>query len=242
VAILLALTTHPLLDAFTVYGTQLLWPLPPSPVMWSSLWIIDPLYTLPLLMGVLVAAVCGPSVSARRWLWLGVMLSSAYLLWSLIGKFMAERQADIALQPLGLHEAPRFSVPMPLNTLLWQVVVMTPHGYLVGEHSLVADRKPMQFRSYPSDTVALESARQTVPALQRLLWFNHGFMKASVDPRGRLVVADLRMGQEPDYVFQFAVARREGDRWKAISPERVPADMQIKEQLPAIWTRIFHEP
>jgi inner membrane protein len=241
-AILLALVTHPLLDAFTVYGTQLLWPLPPSPVMWSSLWIIDPLYTVPLLVGVLVAAVWGPSVSARRWLWVGMVLSSAYLLWSLIGKVLVERQADIALQPLGLHEAPRFSVPMPLNTLLWQVVVMTPQGYLIGEHSLIADRKPIQFRSYPSDTVALESARQTVPALQRLLWFNHGFMKASVDPQGRLVVADLRMGQEPDYVFQFVVARREGDRWEAISPERVPVDMQIKEQLPAIWARIFREP
>jgi inner membrane protein len=241
-AILLALVTHPLLDAFTVYGTQLLWPLPPSPVMWSSLWIIDPLYTLPLLAGVLVAAVWGPSVSARRWLWVGVMLSSAYLLWSLIGKVMVERQADIALQPLGLREAPRFSVPMPLNTLLWQVIVMTPQGYLVGEHSLIADRKPMQFRSYPSDTAALESARQTVPALQRLLWFNHGFMKASVDPEGRLVVADLRMGQEPDYVFQFAVARRQRDTWEAILPEQVPTNMQIKEQLPAIWARIFREP
>src|SRR5690606_24702722 len=50
-AIQLALLTHPLLDALTVYGTQLLWPLPSPPVMWSSLWIIDPLYTLPLLVG-----------------------------------------------------------------------------------------------------------------------------------------------------------------------------------------------
>ena len=32
-AILLALVTHPLLDAFTVYGTQLWWPLPVSPTM-----------------------------------------------------------------------------------------------------------------------------------------------------------------------------------------------------------------
>ena len=38
-AIALALVTHPLLDAFTVYGTQLWWPLPPSPAMWSSVFI-----------------------------------------------------------------------------------------------------------------------------------------------------------------------------------------------------------
>ena len=37
-----ALLSHPLLDAFTVYGTQLLWPLPSPPAMWSTLFIIDP--------------------------------------------------------------------------------------------------------------------------------------------------------------------------------------------------------
>ena len=54
-AIWLALLTHPLLDAFTVYGTQLLWPLPVPPVMWSSIFIIDPFYTVPLLLGCLLA-------------------------------------------------------------------------------------------------------------------------------------------------------------------------------------------
>ncbi|HSC79985.1 MAG TPA: metal-dependent hydrolase, partial [Chitinolyticbacter sp.] len=38
-AIWLALLTHPLLDAFTVYGTQLWWPLQPPPAMWSSVFI-----------------------------------------------------------------------------------------------------------------------------------------------------------------------------------------------------------
>ena len=54
-AIQLALITHPLLDAFTVYGTQLLWPLRPPPVMWSSVFIIDPLYTVWLLVACVVA-------------------------------------------------------------------------------------------------------------------------------------------------------------------------------------------
>lgn len=36
-----ALITHPVLDAFTVYGTQLWWPLKTPPTMWSSVFIID---------------------------------------------------------------------------------------------------------------------------------------------------------------------------------------------------------
>src|SRR5690606_7501674 len=64
-AIGLALVTHPLLDAFTVYGTQLLWPLATPPVMWSSVFIIDPGYTLWLLLGVVVAMFAGSKPLAR---------------------------------------------------------------------------------------------------------------------------------------------------------------------------------
>ncbi len=80
-AIQLALVTHPLLDAFTVYGTQLLWPFPPHPAMWSSLFIIDPLYTVWLLSGVLVAAFAGPRLLGRRAIVVGLALSTAYLGW-----------------------------------------------------------------------------------------------------------------------------------------------------------------
>lgn len=243
-AIQLTLLTHPLLDALTVYGTQLFWPLPFSPVMWASLWIIDPLYTLPLLAGVISAAIYGPRLPARRWLWTGALLSSAYILWSLAAKAMVERDVRSALREHGLQDAAHFSVPMPLNTLLWQVVVMTDDGYLMAERSLLADRKPLRFRRYASETQAMSEALPDVPALQRLQWFNHGFMGARIDPQGRLIVADLRMGLAPDFTFQFAVARREGDAWAAIVPEqiRVPMRENLTRALPRIWHRIFNEP
>ena len=52
---LLALLTHPLLDAMTVYGTQLLWPLTEYPFAVGSMFIIDPVYSLPLLLTFLMA-------------------------------------------------------------------------------------------------------------------------------------------------------------------------------------------
>jgi len=242
-AIQLALLTHPILDAFTVYGTQLLWPLPFSPTMWASVWIVDPAYTLPLLAGCIVAAIHGSAPKAGRWLIAGLVLSSTYLLWSLAAKAWVERDARAALATMGLANAPHFSVPMPLNTLLWQVVAMTPQGYLIGERSLIADRKPIQFRAYASDTVALAQARDTVPAVARLLWFNHGFMRAHVDAEQRLIVADLRMGQEPDYNFQFVVAQRAAGQWQPITVERVPAPLLLtRAQLAAWWQRLWHEP
>src|SRR5690606_33298974 len=138
-AIQLALVTHPLLDAFTVYGTQLWWPLTPPPAMWSSVFIIDPLYSIWLLLGCGVAWFARARPLASRALLAGLALSSAYLGWSLLAKGVVDRQAERSLAAMGLGDARRFSVPMPFNTLLWRVVAMTPGGFVEGEYSLVAD-------------------------------------------------------------------------------------------------------
>ena len=37
----------------------------------------------------------------------------------------------------------------------------------------------------------------------RIARFSHGFYRMSQTPDGRVLVADLRMGQEPAYVFNF---------------------------------------
>ena len=125
--------------------------------------------------------------------------------WSLVAKTMVDRQAERALAAMDLDQAPRLSVPMPFNTLLWRVVAMTPSGYVEGFRSLAADRGPMVFRGYASNVQALREAGG-VPAVRRLTWFNHGFEQARVID-GTLVLGDLRMGVEPDYFFRFAPAR-----------------------------------
>ena len=239
-AIQLALVTHPLLDAFTVYGTQLLWPLATPPVMWSSVFIIDPGYTLWLLIGVAIAMFAGVKPLGQRALVWGLVLSSAYLGWSLLAKALVEREADRALATLGLQEAPRFSVPMPFNTLLWRVVAMTPEGFVEGEHSLVADARPIAFRRHSSDVNALQQVAG-LRAVERLAWFNHGFMKAQVRD-GTLVLSDLRMGAEPDYSFNFAVAERDGDGWREIPPAQLSWPWEARRRLPQMWDRIWTEP
>lgn len=239
-AITLALVTHPLLDAFTVYGTQLWWPLPPSPSMWSSVFIIDPLYTLPLLLAFVFALVRGWRPSSQSALVAGLALSTAYLGWSLVAKAMVERAADATLATMGLQDAPRFSVPMPFNTLLWRVVVMTPEGFLEGERSLVADEGGMVFRSHASDYRALEGVGHFA-AVRRLLWFNRGFMKAE-SRGGRLVLSDLRMGAEPDYSFRFVVAERADGGWREVVPGQIAWPWEARRRLSSMWDRIWLRP
>jgi inner membrane protein len=237
--ILVTLLAHPLIDAFTIYGTQLFWPLPLAPAMWSSLFIIDPLFTLPLALACVLAWILrGPA--GRRALLTGLLLSGAYLCWSQVAKWQVERVADASLAATGLEHAPRFSVPMPFNTLLWRVVVMTPDGFLEGERSLVADRGPMRFHAYPSETREL-SAASRLPAVRELRWFTHGFLKAN-RMHDELVVSDLRMGAEPDYSFRFVVARAGPAGWNAIPPRQLRWPWGASRRLPTVWKRIWQTP
>ncbi len=238
----LALVTHPLLDAFTVYGTQLFWPWPSRPEMWSSIFIIDPGYTVPLIIGCIGALWLGSRVGAQRFIVFGLALSSAYLAWSMVAKLLVERDADAVLATQGLADAPRFSVPMPLNTLLWRVVVLKPDGQILeGYRSLIADKGSMQFTQYPSESATLDALR-TYPPVARLLWFTRGFMKASNDGDS-ILLSDLRMGAEPDYTFVYRVARRDASgKWEVINSELVPQPRNIGQQWDAMLKRLMNEP
>jgi len=237
-AIMLTLVTHPLLDAHTVYGTQLLWPMTTPPVMWSTIFIIDPAYTLPLLFGVLFAAVTSNLRSGSIALAAGLVISTTYIGWSWIAKSLVERDTVAVLGSMGLRGAPRFSIPTPFNTLLWRVVVLTDDGYLEGYRSLVADEGPISFTAYESDKESLQAASH-LWAVARLRWFAHDFLKAEVKT-DKLILSDLRMGVEPKYMFSHAVAVRGNPHWHAIHPERIRAVIK-PEDLLVFWDRIWTE-
>lgn len=238
--ILATLCAHPLIDACTVYGTQLWWPLPVPPTMWSSLFIIDPAFTLPLVIGCVLAWCWRGQARAQRALTVALGLSLAYVAWSGVAKWRVEAIAADSLLALGLQDAPRVSVPMPFNTLLWRVVVMTPDGFLEGERSLVADTGPMHFRAYASDTAAF-AAVADYPAVSALRGFTHGFLKAQVR-EDRVVLSDLRMGAEPDYSFRFAVAEADGTGWRPMPVEQMQWPWAASRRLPGLWRRIWVQP
>ena len=75
------LVTHPLLDLLTIYGTQVLLPFTNQAWGLGSVFIIDPLVTLPWTVGVVVALRTASPQRARRANLLGLSLGLAYLGW-----------------------------------------------------------------------------------------------------------------------------------------------------------------
>ena len=237
----LALATHALLDATTIYGTQLFWPSNGPPVGLGSIFIIDPLYTLLLLVGVLWAAFSKRKLTAgRRVNKIGLGLSTVYLAGAIFIQAQVRGIAEDELARQGAEYDRLIAIPTPFNLLLWRVVAMVPDGYREGYYSLLDPLPEIRFEQYPSNESLLLPV-DNAPAVTRLRWFTKGFYRVR-ESDGRLEITDLRMGFEPRYVFSFFVGhRQEGLIRPLIPPERAPAERPDAEALRWVWRRMLGE-
>lgn len=223
--IALALVTHPLLDSLTAYGTQLLWPLPITPTFISSVFIVDPLYTVWLLIGVLVYL-----VTARgRWLnAVGLAISMAYLGLGLLMQANA-KQALLNAYP-DSQPSQWFVGAATGSPFCW-------HGVYVedGRFTEVA------FNVMHPDTLAEQryqvlpqSAYPNAEKRKQLQWFNPHFTVFR-ERDGQVISSDLRMGEFGEYSFEF-VLLPDGNAtkqlsmmnkapWRAISSNHVADDL-----------------
>ena len=237
-AISLVLITHPLLDAHTVYGTQLFWPLTTPPVMWSTIFIIDPLYTIPLLIGVIVILIKPEKSWAKKTLAAGIIVSSSYLAWTWIAKDIVHNQILASLNDK-TEAISILSTPTPFNSLLWRIVVLQEDSYLEGYYSLLHSEQVINFQSYTKNKDLLEQAKD-LWAVKRLAWFSHGFIKSKII-NDYLVIADLRMGFEENYVFNHAVAKIGNPHWHEIESKLLSSQFGA-EDLSVVWEKLTTKP
>jgi inner membrane protein len=113
---------------------------------------------------------------------------------------------------------------------------MDENGYYEGYYSVLDGDNNIRFSHYPSEKSLLAGLEDDWNT-QRLQWFSKGFY--SVRNEGnRVVISDLRMGYEPDYVFSFAVAELGNPHASPIRPVQLQAnrDWSLLEK---IWARIW---
>ena len=236
----LAFATHVLLDCLTVYGTQILWPIKTPPVMWSTIFIIDPVYSIPLFSGVLAALILSRK---KRWghaiSTVCLILSTVYLIWSAGAKLYVNRIAHASLQNQKISYNQLLTVATPFNTLLWRVLAMDADGYYEGYYSLLDKTRNVRFEHYTSDRHLLDGLDGHWP-VERLQWFTHGFYSVRQLDR-KIVMTDLRMGAEPSYVFRFKVGQMGNPHAVPTKSERV-VDERNWEQLKWVWERIWNDP
>lgn len=237
ITLLLVLLTHPILDAFTVYGTQLFWPMQTTPESWSAIFIIDPIFTVPLVLTVLAAALVGCTKKARIAMTAALIFGACYLLFGLGGRWMAEHRVEQALQAQGVKPTAVLATPMPFNTLLWRVIAKDDTGHYYEAISGWFDRSPPEMLRLPLNLPEAEILA-SAPLHDRLRWFTNDWLRYDVFD-DVLVVSDLRMGIAGHYTFRFAMAQRDAQgKWALITPYSWASDRGGMPELKAMLARI----
>jgi len=223
-AIWAVLITHPLLDTMTIYGTQLAQPFSDYPFGIGSLFIIDPLYTLPLLFGLGWVILKGRrSLAANT---AGLVFSSCYLLWSIAAQQHVTQTVQQQLTDKSYNQV--LVLPTAMNTLLWRIVVMTDTAYYEGFYSILEKETEIEFVAHPLD-LELYRAFQLHPDVQTLAAFTHGFY--ALERIGDdVVITDLRMGQQRQYAFSFVVPEQAD-----MNARRLPRNLQLSDTLSWVW-------
>jgi len=229
-AVWAVLITHALLDAFTTYGTQLFWPIPTPPVSIGSVFIIDPLYTLPLLVGV-VLALRRRDRSGRRANLIGLGASTGYLVATLVFQQLARSEAMVAFERAGLAPQATLALPFPFG-MMWRVLAREGDDYAVVWVSLIDGEQSVQVERFARGLEAIGPIDDPAP-VERLKWFTHGFVGARrIDEA--LVLTDLRIGTGGTPIFSFTAAEAgSSGEWRRVQAEaRDPVvDLSVLGQL-----------
>lgn len=218
--VFLCLTTHALLDSMNAYGARVFWPFYPDPVGTGSIFIIDPVFTVPLLVAVAWAIASAKwSVGLKKILVASLVFSTAYLVWGLIVQQHIHARGKSIFAKQGIDVTNVKTVVTPFNTFLWRVIGQADGEYHNLYVSLFDDDEDAAVYKHEFDS-ALVSCVLDDPEYQKMVWFSDGFVRTDLID-GRIVASDYRLGLTPTYIFRFAIAEYEDGQLKKMTPEPI---------------------
>jgi len=234
-----AFITHPILDAHTTWGTQIFWPFDLR-LAFKTIFVIDPLYTLPFLTCLILALVRKRTNPKRRFYNnLGLILSSGYLAITFVLKFLAVSQFESALQEQHIAYTELDTRPAPMNTILWSANVDTKDAYLLADYSFF-DTQSITFRRYSKNHHLLGELANN-ERIQRMIRISKGWYIITEED-GILYFNDLRFGvmgldqDSKNFVFKYAITQAPNGTVELTEVDKSPSDG--KQLLVDLWTRI----
>ena len=196
---ILGFATHGLLDACTSYGTQLYWPFSNDRVAWSNISIVDPLFTLPILILVILAAYRNRVALGRA----ACLWAAFYLSLGVIQRDRAEAAGQAIAQsrnhaPTSVEAKPAFA-----SLILWKTIYEHQGRYYVDAVRVLG--RPVHFPgqdtprlSLSRDLPWLDPNSQQARDLERFRWFSQDHL--ALDARNPYEVIDIRYSMLPDRI------------------------------------------
>lgn len=240
-----AIFTHPLLDSCTTYGTQLFQPFWDYRVAFNNISVVDPIYTLPFLVLLILAMRQMRDKPLRKWLtWAGIGVSSAYLAFTGINKLRVDSIFERSLEAQQIQHTRFMASPTIFNNILWQGIAEGDTAYYHGFYSFFdAEPRIDSFTVIPKNHHLLEGleGQRDVEIIQ---WFSDGYYNVMEGENGALQVHDLRYGSmdgtfdEPsDFIFRFELTEENGK----VTARQVWDKQDGGEMLEGFWRRVKGE-
>lgn len=239
--IFLSLFTHALLDCFTTWGTQLFWPFSDERVAFKSIFVIDPLYTVPLLICLIWLMLLPKENRKRRKLnVIGLSVSTFYLLTTLFVKQQANKVFEASFDRQDIPVERYETKPTPMNIILWAVTAEAEAGFYMSYYSFLDTKESFNYFFYPKNHHLLKDYIKHAD-VQALIDLSDGWYAVEPAEKG-VIFNDLRFGQrsgwetgEGQFVFSYRVYKA-GDE---IVIEEVEREIgEAKEILKALWERM----
>ena len=234
------LFTHPILDSFTTWGTQLFWPLEYR-IAFKNIFVVDPLYTLPYLVFLPLVIRLKRSNDKRRiynnW---ALGLSSAYMLLTLGLKLYTFNVFKESLDQQHISYVDIETKPSPFNVILWSANVKTENSVFIGYYSILDSKNVIEYVEFDKNEHLL-GPMASEPIIKRLKKISKEWY--TIEQRnGKTYFNDLRFGQiginEKESTFAFSYELRYDKTGSLLAIENKKRPDQIKPLMVQLWNRI----
>ena len=207
----LSIITHPLLDAQTTWGTQLLWPFEWR-IAIENIFIIDPIYTLPFLTFLILTAF-HDRLSKKRKLYnsLGLIISSTYLLATLAFKGMAHYKIAEALEKNDIEYKDINTRATYFNSVLWSAQIELEDSYMFTYYSLFDKSMPVFTKKFPKNHDMLKPFIDEKKIQQLIILSNGSYIMTNENDK--LIFWNLKLGQKgfdknaSPYIWSYVIEK-----------------------------------
>lgn len=193
----LGFSTHGLLDACTSYGTQIFWPFSNARIAWDIVSIVDPVFTIPILIGIIFSVYKSNHLYARA----VFVYAVVFLCLGFVQKQRAENVLYELAQQRG-HKTERIIVkPSFANRHVWKLIYEYEGSYYVDAAKLLMNSKVITGTSIKklnviSDFPLLPKDSQQAKDIERFRWFSNNYL--AVNPENPNVIIDVRYSLLPN--------------------------------------------
>lgn len=236
--------THAFIDIGTTYGTQFLFPFTNTPYTTDSIFIIDPLYTVPLLLGVIISMFLTRSGKARLVAnYTGLTLSTLYLIWGLAIKNHVHSVFSSSFEhQYGYFEQMK-TMPNGPSTYLWSGYAIKDDTVYTAVYSIFDDSKELEFIPISRQSHLITDLMED-RGVRTLLWFSRGYYSVTQE-NGNLYFYDLRFGRDDFWLTESGefvwrnklLFDEEGKAWSF--EQSIPSFNTRSQNFSRYWNRIW---